>query len=60
MRYSNPEYARLLSAMKTANRLKRLAITINLKPDLLELLNKHIGKDAALKSLAICFANYQG
>lgn len=58
MRYSNPEYSKLLTSMKTATHLKRLAITLNLKPDLLDVLNKNIGKDASLKSLAIVFANY--
>lgn len=55
MRYSNPEYPNLLAAMKGAQRLKRLAITVNLKKELVEHLNKFIGKDAYLKSLAISF-----
>lgn len=60
MRYSgNPEYIKLLSAMRTSTRLKRLVITVNIKADLIDALNKNIGKDANLKSLAIYFANHQ-
>lgn len=60
MRYSgNPEYQKLLGALKNASRLKRLIVTVNLKSDLMELLNKNIGKDANLRQLAITFQNYQ-
>lgn len=59
MRFSgNPEYAKLLGSIKHCQRLKRLTISVNLKQDLVELLNKNIGKDTNLKSLAIQFANY--
>ena len=34
-------------------------ITINLKSDLIEILNENIAKDSNIKSLAIYFANYQ-
>jgi len=54
MRYSGfSEYAKLLSALKNAYRLKRLHITINLKSDLVEILNKNIAKDSNLKHLVI-------
>ena len=59
MRYSNPDMARLLNAMRTATKLRKLAITVNLKAEFLEMLNKNIGKDASLKQLAIVFSNYQ-
>lgn len=60
MRYSSfTEYSRLFSSLKNAFKLKRLLITVNLRNDLIEILNKNIGKDANFKSLSIYFANYQ-
>jgi hypothetical protein len=57
----HPEYQKLLSAMKNSQKLKRLVITVALKGDLIELLNKSIGsKDANLRQLQITFANPQG
>lgn len=35
-------------------------VTVALKSDLIELLNKNIGKDAGLRALQITFANPQG
>lgn len=35
--------------MRTATRLKRLTMTVNHKADLIDILNKNIGKDACLK-----------
>ena len=43
--------------MKGSQKLKRLVITVALKGDLIELLNKNIGKDAGLRALQITFAN---
>ena len=40
--------------------MKRLIITVNLKADIIDILNKNLGKDANLKSLAIYFATNQG
>jgi hypothetical protein len=60
MKYSGiADYAKLLGPLKTAQRLKKLIVTVSLKGDLIETLNKNIGKDANIKSLAIYFANYQ-
>lgn len=59
MRFSgNAEYAKLLGAIKHSEKLRRLSVSVNLKADLVELLNKNIGKDSNLKQLAIYFANY--
>ena len=56
----HPEYAKLLSAMKHSQNLKKLVITVALKGELIELLNKNVGKDANLRQLSITFANPQG
>jgi hypothetical protein len=53
----HPEYAKLLQAMKLATKLRRLAITVTLKTELIDILNKNIGKDASFRSLQITFVN---
>jgi hypothetical protein len=54
----HPEYAKLLGAVKNSQTLKKLVITVALKGELIDLLNKNIGsKDANLRQLQITFAN---
>ena len=54
----HPEYAKLLGAMKHSQNLRKLVITVALKGELIELLNKNVGsKDANLRQLSITFAN---
>ena len=48
----------LMAAIRNSHRLKKLTITVALKGELLELLNKNVGsKDANLRSLQITFAS---
>lgn len=48
----HPEYAKLLGAVKNSQTLKKLVITVALKGELIDLLNKNIGsKDANLRQL---------
>jgi len=50
MRFSgNADYAKLLGAIKNSEKLKRLSVSVNWKADLVELLNRNIGKDSNLK-----------
>jgi hypothetical protein len=47
--------------MKHSQNLRKLVITVALKGELIELLNKNVGsKDANLRQLSITFANPQG
>jgi hypothetical protein len=48
---ANAEYMKLLGAMRCSQRLKRLVITVALKSELIDMLNKNIGKDAGLRAL---------
>jgi len=42
--------------MRTCTKLKRLVLTVALKNDLVDILNKNLCKDVGLKSLQITFA----
>ena len=56
----NLEYAKILSSMKTCTKLKRLVLTVALKNELVDILNKNLSKDVGLKSLQITFASAGG
>jgi hypothetical protein len=51
----NPDYARFLASLKHCQKLRRLMISVSVKQDLVELLNKSIGKDTNLRQLSIHF-----
>ena len=58
MKFDNPqEYTSVFKILKESKKLKKLTLNMNLKPEMLDILNKNLHKEASFKYLSINFMN---
>lgn len=56
MKVESQEYVNLFQSIRQSQRLKSLNLTnVSTKPEVIEVLNKHITKDNNFQQLTVCF-----